>query len=409
MDGGAIGGRMGAAACGIAIALFAASARAEIVVRGSGWDEVCLDPTNARYVTTADGVRSLYLGGEGAGGEFFIRISEDPADLLAGRTVRIVARAVGVTYAGVALRNLSLPDAPAVGFFLAVEGESEAWSGGEGELSLPSVPRSADPNDGYRAATLETRDLHLALEEGENRIRVEGVDPRVFCAADGGCASPSGSAYVQLFEIAIAPGDARPLGTIAQLPRPVIESASSGGPPPFDAFLDGSASFDPDGWIESLSWDFDARDGIVVDAEGPTASPLYEKPGRYAVTLTATDNEGHANRTEATILVHEAPRIAPVSGGAFLAYAGLTYAWRLSLTSGIPDPLWTVVSGPPGISVDPDGLVEGWIPAVEDVGQGPFPIHVRAANALGQHTVSWSVSVRAGFSDGFAMDPRAAG
>jgi PKD repeat protein len=56
--------------------------------------------------------------------------------------------------------------------------------------------------------------------------------------------------------------------------------------------FDGSASYDPDGNIKSYSWDFDASDGIGIDATGSQVSHVYIKEGTYKVTLTVTDNDG---------------------------------------------------------------------------------------------------------------------
>jgi len=411
MHGTASGRGIRAAACAVAIILTSSAGRAEIVLRGDAWDEVFTGSTGARPASAAGGQRSLFLDGAGAAGEFFIRTSVGAPDLARGRTVRIVARMVGVVYSAVIVRNLSLPGAPGVGFLLAGLDDSKAWSEDGVEGSLPTVPRGWAPQDPYQAASLATRELLLRLGEGENRIRVEVADPREFCAKiegewEGDCAPPVGGSHVQIFEIAFAPGDARPLGTIVRLPRPVMETESTGGRPPFLASFDGSASAAPDGRIASLSWDFDDRDGIGIDAEGPAADCLFRESGRFVVTLTATDDKGHANRAQTTILVHEAPRISPISPDAMVTYAGIRYAWRLPLTAGIPDPEWIMLSGPPGLTVGQDGWVEGWIPSEDDVGQVAFPMHVRAMNALGQHTMSWSTAVAAGLADKFDVDPR---
>jgi len=40
------------------------------------------------------------------------------------------------------------------------------------------------------------------------------------------------------------------------------------------------------------SWDFDASDGIAVDAEGMTVKRKFRKPGKYVVTLTVSDKFG---------------------------------------------------------------------------------------------------------------------
>ena len=54
--------------------------------------------------------------------------------------------------------------------------------------------------------------------------------------------------------------------------------------------FDGSASSDPDGNPLTYAWDFDATDGITVDASGVTATHAYNRTGVFLVTLTVTDN-----------------------------------------------------------------------------------------------------------------------
>jgi PKD repeat protein len=54
--------------------------------------------------------------------------------------------------------------------------------------------------------------------------------------------------------------------------------------------FDGSASSDPDGNPLTYAWDFDALDGITVDATGVTATHAYLRAATYLITLTVTDN-----------------------------------------------------------------------------------------------------------------------
>ncbi len=58
--------------------------------------------------------------------------------------------------------------------------------------------------------------------------------------------------------------------------------------------FDGTASFDPDGNPLTYAWDFDASDGITIDAVGATPSHTYSVAGSFTVTLTVTDN-GNGN------------------------------------------------------------------------------------------------------------------
>jgi PKD repeat protein len=56
--------------------------------------------------------------------------------------------------------------------------------------------------------------------------------------------------------------------------------------------FNGSASSDPDGDPLGYAWDFDASDGITVDATGAVAGHAYATTGTFTVTLTVTDNGG---------------------------------------------------------------------------------------------------------------------
>ncbi len=79
-------------------------------------------------------------------------------------------------------------------------------------------------------------------------------------------------------------------------PRPVAEA----GPDQTvvageTVVLNGSASLDPDGTLVEWRWDFDATDGLAVDATGPYAQTSYAMPGDYTVTLTIENAEGESD------------------------------------------------------------------------------------------------------------------
>ena len=73
-------------------------------------------------------------------------------------------------------------------------------------------------------------------------------------------------------------------GTPNQAPIPAFTVDPTG----LDVDLDASASDDPDGTIESWTWDF--GDGSV--GSGETVSHHYAAGGAYTVTLTVEDNRG---------------------------------------------------------------------------------------------------------------------
>lgn len=55
-----------------------------------------------------------------------------------------------------------------------------------------------------------------------------------------------------------------------------------------------------------LTWDFDDKDGIQVDAEGPQVKRAFRKPGKYVVTLTVADRYGLKQpvRASTTVVVN---------------------------------------------------------------------------------------------------------
>jgi PKD repeat protein len=67
-------------------------------------------------------------------------------------------------------------------------------------------------------------------------------------------------------------------------------------------YFDGSGSTDNIG-IRSFSWDFDASDGIRIDATGVTVSHTYTEPGSYIVTLTVTDTFGNTDNDTCMVTV----------------------------------------------------------------------------------------------------------
>jgi len=57
--------------------------------------------------------------------------------------------------------------------------------------------------------------------------------------------------------------------------------------------FDASASYDPDGWIYSYTWDFGDGTGTTITTE--TVEHVYYELGIYNVTLTVTDYDGYAS------------------------------------------------------------------------------------------------------------------
>ncbi|MFB4354656.1 PKD domain-containing protein [Microbacterium sp. LS_15] len=73
--------------------------------------------------------------------------------------------------------------------------------------------------------------------------------------------------------------------------------------------VDGSASSDPDGTIQSYAWNF----GDGGTATGATASHTYTTAGTYSVVLTVTDDRGAVATKTTAVTVAPAPNQAPVA------------------------------------------------------------------------------------------------
>jgi putative cell wall-binding protein/subtilisin family serine protease/plastocyanin len=79
-------------------------------------------------------------------------------------------------------------------------------------------------------------------------------------------------------------------------------TTSVSGTPPLTVTLDGSASSDSDGVIDSYSWSDCAQ-----TASGGTATMTFSLSGTYVVILTVTDDDGAIDRDTITIEVNEPP------------------------------------------------------------------------------------------------------
>jgi proprotein convertase subtilisin/kexin type 2 len=73
------------------------------------------------------------------------------------------------------------------------------------------------------------------------------------------------------------------------------------GESPLDVRFDASGSTDPDGRIESYSWNF--GDGTTADQ--PIVGHRFEEPKPYRVTLTVTDDTGRRHETSAVLTAIE--------------------------------------------------------------------------------------------------------
>ncbi len=151
---------------------------------------------------------------------------------------------------------------------------------------------------------------------------------------------------------------------------PPSRSAPPPRPPPSPSTFDASGSSDPDGTIESYSWDF----GDGGHASGKTPSHTYSHAGEYTVTLTVTDDEGETGEVAHQVSVADAPPLA-------------------SFTVGTASPTATQpVSFDASGSSDPDGTITGysWDFGDGTTGSGAKPSHTYSH--AGEYTVTLTVT-----------------
>ncbi|MCF7891059.1 PKD domain-containing protein [Candidatus Bipolaricaulota bacterium] len=88
-------------------------------------------------------------------------------------------------------------------------------------------------------------------------------------------------------------------------PTASFTSSPTSGEAPLEISFDASGSSDPDGTIDSYSWDFD--DGST--GSGKTTSYTFDNSGNYTVELTVVDNDGNSDSTHTTISVSSSPSV----------------------------------------------------------------------------------------------------
>lgn len=133
----------------------------------------------------------------------------------------------------------------------------------------------------------------------------------------------------------------------------------------------------------------------VISWPEPVPSPFL-----YAVTVRATNGAGSSNQSFFVGVPQSVPSLIAVANEQTACRS--TYLGpRMRLTSSsCMEPIlsWSLVSGPPGMTVNPNNGSVIWPAAVASA--TPFPITVRAANATGVAWVSWLLTVAPGDLNG---------
>ena len=115
--------------------------------------------------------------------------------------------------------------------------------------------------------------------------------------------APGGSGQLNLLEPAPV--------TYNQLPSARISTDVTSGPAPLTVNVSASASYDPDGsvqshaWSTSRGWGWISSDG--QQAIGPTASFVFAQPGTYQINLLVADNAGGTGYARQQIVVNPVP------------------------------------------------------------------------------------------------------
>jgi chitodextrinase len=165
-----------------------------------------------------------------------------------------------------------------------------AFSTGGGAVSVRVAAGGLEGVDRVQAELLDLHGITLASVEATvtgSSLDLELAAGRYFLRMQGA----EGTRYGVSGRV--------PAPTSGVPPVAVISNLEYTGVAPFRVHLDGGRSFDLDGAIRSMTWDFSDGTG----GQGAAVMKLYSAPGTYAATLTVTDDEGLSHSEVARIRV----------------------------------------------------------------------------------------------------------
>src|SRR5207244_3841545 len=101
---------------------------------------------------------------------------------------------------------------------------------------------------------------------------------------------------------------------------------------------------------------------------------------------------GGARLYSVQIETRAVPILQEVMPNPDLVLAGAAYTRQMVLLQADPLPTWSVLQGPPALSISSSGLVTGWTPQPADGGK-LFTLTVQATNSSGSTVQTWQVQV----------------
>ena len=231
----------------------------------------------------------------------------------------------------------------------------------------------------WPASAAEPADWQATAQDSTAVLRAPGAVGVLVYASGSSTALP---VVADLDDFWAGPSGSTPAAAPAAnlAPRAAFDAVPAG----LGVIVDGSASADTDGSVQSWAWDF----GDGATTTGVTATHTYAAAGSYTVTLTVADDDGTTATTSRPVVVEAAPDAeapenpAPVDQAPTAAFTTSTTGLSLSVDG----------AG----SSDAEGPVRTW---AWDFGDGATTTGVTATHSYAQagtYTVSLAVTDGAG-------------